>query len=131
MSQMGGSVVSETIKILLLDVPDKIRDLLEAAIRRQNNMETVGEAFDPIDLLLVVDDTESDVVIMGHPQADRLPGICTHLLAEYPDLLILALSTQDSRAFLYERRIAQEEFSYKTPEDLIAKIGEAFSSTMY
>lgn len=123
--------MDETIKILLLDIPEELQDVLERAIQDQVNMETVGEAFDPINLLLTVDDTESDVVIMGHPQADRLPGICTHLLTEYPDLLILTLSTKDSRAFLYQRKIAWEEVSFKTPEDLVARIGEAFSSAPY
>ena len=123
--------MSETIKILLLDVPAEIQDVLEGVIQRQDNMETVGEAFDPINLLLTVDDTESDVVIMGHANADRMPGICTHLLAEYPDLLILTLSTEDSRAFLYERKIAQKEITFQSPEDLIDSIDEAFSSPMY
>ena len=124
-------MLNETIKILLLDIPEEMQDVLESAIQRQSNMETVGEAFDPINLLLTVDDTDADVVVMGHPDADRMPGICTHLLAEYPDLLILTLSTQDSRAFLYERNITQKEIAFQSPEDLIAKIGEAFSSPMY
>lgn len=123
--------MSETIKILLLDVPADIQDVLEGVIQRQDNMETVGEAFDPINLLLTVDDTQADVVIMGHPNADRMPGICTHLLAEYPDLLILTLSTEDSRAFLYERKIAQKEIAFQSPDDLIARIGDAFSTPMY
>ncbi len=120
--------MSEIVKILMVNVPSNLRNVLQEGIERQENMLVVGEAFDPIDLLVTVNDTEADVVIMGHPQADRMPGICSHLLAEYPILLILIISTIDQRAFLYERKITQEEVSYTIPEDLIARVNEAYSA---
>lgn len=120
--------MSQLVKILMVDVPSNLRNLLQDVIQRQENMLVVGEAFDPIDLLLTVHETDADVVIMGHPQADRMPGICTHLLAEFPILLILIVSTIDQRAFLYERKITQEEVSYTIPEDLIARVNEAYTA---
>ena len=120
--------MSHTVKILMVDVPGSLRNLLQEVIEHQENMVMVGEAFDPVDLLLTVNETDADVVIMGHPQADRMPGICSHLLAEYPILLILIISTIDQRAFLYERKITQEEVSYTIPEDLIARVNEAYSA---
>jgi chemotaxis response regulator CheB len=120
--------VSRLVKILMVDVPNGLRDLLQDVILRQENMLVVGEAIDPIDLLLTVNETDADVVIMGHPQADHMPGICTHLLVEFPTLLILVISTIDHRAFLYERKITQKEVSYTFPEDLIAKVNEAYSA---
>lgn len=120
--------MNQLVKILMVDVPDDLRNLLQDVIQRRKNMLVVGEASDPIDLLLTVNGTDADVVIMGHPQADRMPGIGTHLLAEFPTLLILIVSTIDQRAFLYERKITQEEVSYTIPEDLIARVDEAFSA---
>lgn len=120
--------MDEAVKILMVDVPDDLRSLLEDVIARQANMEVIGEAFDPIDLLVTVNETEADVVIMGHPEAEKMPGICTHLLTEFPILLILIISTIDQRAFLYERKIRQEEVSYTIPEDLIARVHEAYSA---
>jgi chemotaxis response regulator CheB len=120
--------VSPILKILLVDVPSNLRNLLQEVIEHQENMVVVGEAFDPVDLLLTVNETDADVVIMGHPQADRMPGICSHLLTEYPILLILIISTIDQRAFFYERKITQEEVSYTIPEDLIARVNEAYSA---
>jgi chemotaxis response regulator CheB len=116
------------VKILMVDVPGNLRSLFQHVIEQQENMVVVGEAFDPVDLLLTVNETDADVVIMGHPQADRMPGICSHLLAEYPVLLILIISTIDQRAFLSERKITYEEVSYTIPEDLIAKVNEAYSA---
>jgi chemotaxis response regulator CheB len=118
--------VSQLVKILMVDVPSGLRNLLQDVIQRRENMLVVGEAFDPIDLLLAVNETDANVVIMGHPQADRMPGICTHLLAEFPILSFLIVSTTDQRAFLYERKITREEVSYTIPEDLIAKVNEAY-----
>ena len=121
--------MNQLVKILMVDVPNGLSNLLQDVIQRQENMLVVGEAFDPIDLLLTVNATDADVVIMGHPQADSMPGICTHLLAEFPILLILIVSTIDQRAFLYERKITQEEVSYSIPEDLIARVNEAYSAS--
>ncbi|HKR14758.1 MAG TPA: hypothetical protein VJT15_22015 [Pyrinomonadaceae bacterium] len=120
--------MSELVKILMVDVPSSLRNLLQGVIERQDNMLVVGEAFDPIDLLVTVNETDADVVIMGHPEAESMPGICTHLLIEFPILLILIISTIDQRAFLYERKITQEEVSYTIPEDLIARVNEAYSA---
>jgi chemotaxis response regulator CheB len=119
--------VNQLVKILMVDVPSGLRNLLQDVIQRQENMLVVGEAFDPIDLLLTVNETDADVVIMGHSQADSMPGICTHLLIEFPILLVLTVSTIDQRAFLYRRQITQEEVSYTIPEDLIARVNEAYS----
>ena len=52
----------------MVDVPNGLSNLLQDVIQRQENMLVVGEAFDPIDLLLTVNETDADVVIMGHPQ---------------------------------------------------------------
>lgn len=120
--------MSQLVKILLVDVPGSLRNVLQKSIERQENMLVVGEAFDPVDLLVTVDQSDADVVIMGHSDPDRMPGICTHLLAEFPILLILIISTIDQRAFLYERKITQEEVSYTIPEDLIARVNEAYSA---
>ena len=120
--------MSQLVKILLVDVPSELRNVLQNVIEHQENMLVVGEAFDPVDLLVTVDESDADVVIMGHPDADQMPGICTHLLAEFPILLIMIISTIDQRAFLYERKITQEEVSYTIPEDLIARVNEAYSA---
>ena len=125
---MKVTVVNQLVKILMVDVPSGLRNLLQDVIQHQENMLVVGEPFDPIDLLLTVNETDADVVIMGHPQADSMPGICTHLLTEFPILLILIVSTIDQRAFLYRRKITQEEVSYTIPEDLIARVNEAYSA---
>jgi DNA-binding NarL/FixJ family response regulator len=122
--------VGETIKIVTIDIPAETHDQLEGLIRRQGNMELVGEAFDPVNLLLRVKDTQADVVIMGHEQPARIPGICTHLLAEYPDLLVLTIPAQSKHAFLYQRKISGDEVPYASPEDLIKVIDEAISSPM-
>lgn len=121
----------ETIKIITTDIPGKTDGLLKELILSQSNMELVGEASDPISLLLTVKDTQADVVIMGHEWPGSIPGICTHLLAEYPDLLVLTIPAHSNRAVLYQRRISQDEIPYASPEDLIAAIDKAIASLMH
>jgi len=48
---------------------------------------------DPVDVLIATGQTQAHVVLLAWPPSGSLPGICTHLLDAYPDLLIVGLRT--------------------------------------
>lgn len=50
-----------------------------------------------VDLLLAVQELQPDVVILSLLEDDREPGICSHLLEEFDDLVIIALSRSKIR----------------------------------
>jgi len=115
----------DTVKVLLANRPRMLRELLRDLIQRQADMEVVGEMLDPVELLLAVGETHADVVVVGLPDSDDEPGICSHLLAEYPHLLILALSPERDRAFLYRLGICKEQLSKASDEEILAAIRQA------
>jgi|KBSSwiStaDraftv2_1062776.scaffolds.fasta_scaffold1464716_1 DNA-binding NarL/FixJ family response regulator len=88
-----------TIKVLLGEIPPELRHALPALLDGQEDVKTVGESSDPIELLLMVQRTKADVVIL-HARSDGSdPGVCSHLAEEFPRLLILIISPNRIRAW--------------------------------
>jgi hypothetical protein len=50
-----------------------------------------------IDLLLAVQESKPHVVILSLLEDDREPGICSHLLGEFRDLMVIAISRSKIR----------------------------------
>ena len=73
----------------------RITRLLES----QPDVEVVAGIRDPLELLLVVRETCADVVILPVQEDGKEPGVCSHLLAEYPRLTIFGVSPGGERMF--------------------------------
>ena len=110
------------VRVLLANKPRMLRELLRSLIQRQADMEVMGEVLDPVELLLAVDETQADVVVVDLPESGEEPGICSHLLAEYPQLLVLALSPGRDRAILYRQSIIKEELSKLSDDEILEAI---------
>lgn len=112
------------ILILLLKLPSTIRDALKEVLADQADMQVVNELSDPVEVLLAVGQTGTDVVILGMEDR-KLPGIASHLLDQYPHLKILAISTDGRHLFLYELRPELAPIGEMEPHRLIRAIREA------
>ncbi len=77
------------IRVLLANRPRLMREVVREIIERQDDMEVVGEVLDPLDILMAVREAEVDAVILALKGSEDT-GLCSHLLAEYPDLTIVA-----------------------------------------
>src|SRR4030095_3534190 len=55
-------------------------------------MEVVGQSSDSLDLLCSIEDLRPEVVFLWPSDALREPGICSHLLLEYPRLKVVVVS---------------------------------------
>ena len=99
-----------------------LREMLKDLIARQADMQAVGEEQEPVETLLAVSQTNADVVILELPESRSDPGVCSHLLAEHPDLLVLALSPGCESAFLYRQSIIKEPLLDLTDEGILTAI---------
>jgi hypothetical protein len=119
-----------SVKVLIADRPAALGTGLATLFQQQSDIEVVGTILDPmelpvavgdtpqgdmtrldtwaIELLAAVGDTQADVVVVTLPDSGEMPGICSHLLYEYPQLLILALSSARTRACVYRQTITVE-----------------------
>lgn len=113
------------IKVLLANKPRILRESLKDLIQGQPDMEVVAEVFDPVELLLKVGETHADVVLVELPDAAKDPGICSHLLAEYPEVLILAVSSGSGRAFLYRQTLSRQPIEQISSMGVLSAIRRA------
>jgi hypothetical protein len=96
--QPGGE--QSAIRIVIGDMPEVLLRLLAQAIHERHDMVLVGEGQDPIGMLQVMRD-DVDVAILGSDTVADCPGICSHLLSEYPHLKIVLLSHNENAARAY------------------------------
>lgn len=91
------------IRVLLANRPRMMREVVRETIEHQEDMEVVGEVLDPLGLLMAVRETGADAVILALKGPEE-PGLCSHLLAEYPNLTIIGLAPDSKTAFIRPRR---------------------------
>ena len=114
--------MKQEIKVLLANEPEEFRKRLKTLIQEQEDMKVVGEVLDPIELLLTVNETQADVVILTLPDPGGELGIATHLFAEFPQVLVLAISPVCEQAFLYQQIISREQLPGKSGEDVLVAL---------
>jgi len=110
------------VRVLLANRPRVLRTRLAKLLQLQSDIEVVGTVLDPIELLSAVEDTQADVVVVTLPDSGEMPGICSHLLYEYPQLLILVLSLAQTRACLYRQVITVEQLSDTSDEGILIAV---------
>lgn len=81
-------------------------------------MEIVGEASDFIDVLLKVGTTQAEVVAIDLPPSGEDSGLCSHLLAEYPHVKIVAVSEEGDRAVMYKTGMVRKDVPVTSLEKL-------------
>jgi hypothetical protein len=74
--------------------PPLLRDVFEHALR-EAGIDVVGSPPDSLALLLAIKERRAEVVILSAPESGgpaETPGICSHLLNEFPQLKIVMVS---------------------------------------
>jgi hypothetical protein len=82
------------MRALLRVDPPLLRDVFEHALTAVG-IEVVGSPLDSLALLLAIKERRADVVFLAAPDSDdpsKAPGICSHLLNEFPHLKIVMVS---------------------------------------
>lgn len=81
----------EKIRVLLANHPSMLPDDIRHLVHQQDDMEIVGDFRGPMKILQEAGRTNADAVILTHEGAQE-PGLCSQLLAVYPDLTILSVT---------------------------------------
>lgn len=114
--------VAIMIKVILALESAVLRKSLRELIERQPGLEIVGEIADPIDLLVEVKRTQAEVVLQEWPESEEIPGICSILLTEYPDLLLIGIPQDADHAFVCELTIARRRIRTAELHDVLFEI---------
>ena len=114
--------IDHSIKVLLANTPEALPAGLAILLQQQSDIEVVGTIVDPVELLVAVADTQADVVVVALPDSGEMPGICSHLLHEYPQLLILALSSARTKACVYRQAITVEPLADISDQGILTAV---------
>jgi DNA-binding NarL/FixJ family response regulator len=106
------------IRVALGDMPEVLLRMVAQAIHEQGDMVLVGEGHDPISILHLMRNGV-DVVILGSDTVGECPGICSHLLSEYPHLKIVLFSHRENAARAYWLGVRQRAVSATTMQALL------------
>jgi hypothetical protein len=99
------------IHVLVANLPSVLSELVVQAFQGRFDIVVEGQVQGQIELLLAIKNT-TDILILGVEALDPPPGICSHVLTEYPFLKILAIQigSDDWAVYwlaLHERQLHQ------------------------
>ena len=117
-------VTVEKIRVLLanhpLMLPDDIRNLVE----EQDDMEVVGDCRGPMKILQETGRTKADAVILAQ-EGTQEPGLCSQLLAVYPDLTILGVTPDMTAGFVRQLCSRRHALAEIKKQDVIDRLRTA------
>ena len=94
-------------------LPEAIRQCVE----EQSDMEVVGDCRGPMRILRETGRTKADAVILVQEGSNE-PGLCSQLLAVYPDLTILCIAPNRERVYAERLRSCREELQAPQIRDI-------------
>jgi DNA-binding NarL/FixJ family response regulator len=112
---------------VLLAVPRVLRDTFAQALADADDVEVQGAGVDPMEILLATGDFRADVVVIVMERG-KIPGIATHLVAEYPHVKVLGVMGNSGLAMLYELQPRLVPLGEISPTGLLRAIRTAMRS---
>jgi hypothetical protein len=107
-----------TVKILLGTIGAEWQRTLMELAQADSDLEVVGMATSAVDLLLQVDELKADVVVLAQASGGEDPGICSHLMLEYPGLAVVLLPSIPRRDALWRMVLRKDSWRNASKEIL-------------
>src|ERR1043166_4200530 len=98
---MKAEQAMKPIRVLVANQPRLMRELLVATISEQPDIEIVGEVEDDSELASTVEKTRPDFLIVELAKFNRLPPACHALLQSYPQMKVIAVSSDRDSSMFY------------------------------
>ena len=109
------------IRVLLANHPVMVPDAIREMVAVQEDMELVGDCRGAMKILQETGRAKADAVILAQDGMDE-PGLCSQLLAVYPDLTILSVSSDLSVAFTQQLCLHRRKLPSAQRGDLVASL---------
>lgn len=115
-------VVTEPVRVLLLEMPQLLRGILEHAIHSSRDCELIVQ---PASEEISRDPMEHpDIVILGLASADDSARVSS-LLARWPRAQVLTVMPAGDEAVVYEMRPHKKTLGPMSPTEVVAALREA------
>ena len=92
---------TKPIRVLVANQPRLMRELMIATISEQPDIEIVGEVDKDSELVRIVEKTRPDFLIVELEKFNRLPPACRSLLKAYPQMKVIAVSSDRNSSMFY------------------------------
>jgi DNA-binding NarL/FixJ family response regulator len=120
---LWGALVNK-IRVVLANHPMMIPDAIRQLVSEQEDMELVGDLRGPMEILQETGRTKTDAVILGQEGSEE-PGLCSQLLAVYPDLTILSVTSDLTSVFTQQLCSRRERVVTGEPLDIVRTMRKA------
>lgn len=111
-----------TTRILLGAIGEGWKRTLLELVQADSDLEIVGTVEDAIDLLLQAEQLKADVVVLAQLPGGGEPGICSHLMLEYPNVAVLLLPDNAEGEVLWRMVLRKESWKDVSKEVLHAAL---------
>jgi DNA-binding NarL/FixJ family response regulator len=112
------------IRILLVELPRILRDIISDVVAQERDMEVVRVLETRDALLTAVQESPADVVILGLADT-ALPEVCDELVGAHPQMKVLAVAGDGRGVFLHELRPQTLSLGEVSPQGLIDAVRAA------
>lgn len=109
-----------SVRVLVGVLPEGIHDAVNEVIVRDPDIHMVGFAATPSGLLRAAGTLRADVVVIATVDGG-LPGVATHLVDQYPDIRVVAVTPEGRTVLTYALRPRIDSFSGSS----VAELAEA------
>jgi hypothetical protein len=116
-----------TVRILLGTIGAEWQRTLLDLAAADSDLEIIGMTASAMDLLLQVEERQADVVVLSQVMGGEEPGICSHLMLEYPDVVVLLLPGHPRRSALWQMVLRKESWRDASKEILRTALKSSFS----
>jgi DNA-binding NarL/FixJ family response regulator len=101
-----------------------MREVMRQLIKRQPDMEIVGEVLDLSALIRAAKETAADVIIVALEDSVAL-GLSSQLLAECPNVIILELASKGDVAFIGQVCLGRREIVEPSEANILSALRHA------
>jgi DNA-binding NarL/FixJ family response regulator len=114
----------QTTRVLLVEMPHMLRDIVKTIVEREGDMEVVGDLGDQKRVIATALDRRADFVIAGL-ESGELPEVFEELVSLDPEVEVLAVARDGRHSFLYKLEPQLKELGELSPELLLETIRSA------
>lgn len=112
------------IRVLLANHPMMVPNPIRQLVTDQEDMELVGDCRGPMKILQETGRANADAVILTQ-EGEHEPGICSQLLAAYPDLIIMSVTPDLTTTCTFQLASHRSDFINMGYEDIVQRLREA------
>ncbi len=113
------------IRVVLAVNTSLAGDVLREELQQSEDFEIVAEVSSPLELLHHTETDEADAVVLELQNDAEMPGVLTHLFAEFPRILAIALARSHNRAVVYRQDIHKQVYEGLSLHALLVELRSA------